>query len=195
MLERPQLRWAFIRKVYAIILAQLLLTIGVATAVLLAKPLSSFMAETKLGSAIYIVLLVLPLIIICPLREYHKRHPVNFVLLGLFTIAMAFGLGFSCAFYQKKIILESAILTSVVVVALTLYTFWAVKRSRDFSFLGPFLLASLLVILVFAVIQLLFPLGKLSWMIFGCLGSIIFAAFIMYDANNLIKRFSYDEYI
>ncbi|XP_010026938.2 protein LIFEGUARD 4-like [Eucalyptus grandis] len=195
MLESPQLRWAFIRKVYVIILAQLLLTVGIASAVFLAKPMKRFVAETKLGSAIFIVLLVLPLILICPLRAYHKRHPVNFVLLGLFTVTMAFGLCFSCAFTKEKIILESAILTSVVVVALTLYTFWAVKRGHDFSFLGPFLFASLLVIIVFALIQIFFPLGKLSWMIFGCLGSIVFAAFIVYDTNNLIKRFSYDEYI
>ncbi|KAI6693295.1 hypothetical protein NL676_021005 [Syzygium grande] len=195
MLESPQLRWAFIRKVYAIILAQLLLTAGVASAIFLTKPMRHFVAKTKLGFAIYIVVLVLPLILICPLRENHKRHPLNFVLLGLFTVTMAFGLGFSCAFMKEKIILEAAILTSVVIVALTLYTFWAVKRGRDFSFLGPFLFASLLVILVFALVQIFFPLGKLPLMIFGCLVSIIFAGFIVYDTNNLIKRFSYDEYI
>lgn len=44
-------------------------------------------------------------------------------------------------------------MTSVVVVALSLYTFWAVKRGSDFGFLGPFLFASLLVLLVFAVFQ------------------------------------------
>lgn len=62
MLESPQLRWAFIRKVYAIILAQLLLTAGVASAIFLTKPMRHFVAKTKLGFAIYIVVLVLPLI-------------------------------------------------------------------------------------------------------------------------------------
>lgn len=54
-----------------------------------------------------------------------------------------------------KIILEAAILTSVVVVSLTLYTFWAVKRGSDFSFLGPFLFASFLVLMAFGLIQVL----------------------------------------
>ena len=49
--------------------------------------------------------------------------------------------------------MEAAILTFVAVVSLTLYTFWAVKRGKDFSFLGPFLFASLLVLLVFGLIQ------------------------------------------
>lgn len=52
-----------------------------------------------------------------------------------------------------EIILEAAALTSGVVVGLTLYTFWAVKRGHDFNFLGPFLFASLLVLFMFSLIQ------------------------------------------
>lgn len=44
-------------------------------------------------------------------------------------------------------------------------------------------------------LQILFPLGKISVMIYGCLASIIFCAYIVYDTDNLIKRHSYDEYI
>ena len=55
--------------------------------------------------------------------------------------------------WAGKVILESAILTTVVVFSLTAYTFWAVRRGKDFSFLGPFLFASLIVLLVFALIQ------------------------------------------
>lgn len=43
--------------------------------------------------------------------------------------------------------------------------------------------------------QMLFPLGKISVMIYGCLASIIFSGYIIYDTDNLIKRYSYDEYI
>lgn len=32
-------------------------------------------------------------------------------------------------------------------------------------------------------------------MIYGFLASIIFCGYIVYDTDNLIKRFSYDEYI
>jgi FtsH-binding integral membrane protein len=44
-------------------------------------------------------------------------------------------------------------------------------------------------------LQILFPLGRISVMIYGCLASIIFCGYIIYDTDNLIKRFSYDEYI
>lgn len=45
------------------------------------------------------------------------------------------------------------------------------------------------------VVQILFPLGKLSVMIYGALGAIIFSGCIIYDTDNLIKRYSYDEYV
>jgi len=52
-----------------------------------------------------------------------------------------------------KIILESVILTTVVVFSLTLYTFFAARRGHDFNFLGPFLFGALLVLIVFSLIQ------------------------------------------
>ncbi|GAV57562.1 Bax1-I domain-containing protein [Cephalotus follicularis] len=195
MLESPELRWAFIRKVYAILSMQMILTVAVASVVIFDPPISNFMFHTRAGFAIYIVLAILPFIFLCPLYAFHKRHPVNLILLAFFTITIAFSLGLTCAITKGKIVLEAAILTSVMVVSLTLYTFWAVKRGRDFSFLGPFLFGALLVLFVFGLIQVFFPLGKLSVMIYGCLGAIIFCGYIIYDTDTLIKRFSYDDYI
>ena len=124
-----------------------------------------------------------------------------------------------------KVILQSATITFTAMVTLTLYTFWAARRGHDFSFLGPFLCASLIALLLFALIQvyilpsstaflnsmrmffqlmfyalvhqmqIFFPLGRISVMIFGCLASILFCGFIIYDTDNLIKRYAYDEYI
>lgn len=107
------------------------------------------------------------------------------MLLGIFTLALAFVVGLTCAFTNGKtktffvctqlsilvlislnvygsivfcvgtgkVILESAILTTVVVLSFTLYTFWAAKKGYDFNFLGPFLFGALLVLMVFAIIQ------------------------------------------
>lgn len=56
-------------------------------------------------------------------------------------------------FETGKVILESAILTTVVVLSLTFYTYWAARKGYDFNFLGPFLFGALLVLIVFAIIQ------------------------------------------
>ncbi|KAJ0051907.1 hypothetical protein Pint_03259 [Pistacia integerrima] len=195
MLESPELRWSFIRKVYSIITIQLLVTIAVAGTVVTVRPISEFFVSSGAGLAVYIVLIITPFIVLCPLYYYHQKHPVNYFLLGIFTISLAFAVGLTCAFTSGKVILESVILTAAVVVSLTLYTFWAAKRGHDFNFLGPFLFGAIIVLMLFAFIQILFPLGRISVMIYGCLASIIFCGYIIYDTDNLIKRYSYDEYI
>ncbi|THU69980.1 hypothetical protein C4D60_Mb08t20150 [Musa balbisiana] len=235
MIESPDLRWAFIRKIYMILTVQLALTAAVAAVVVSVKSISHFFVSSSAGLGLYIFLIILPFIrifispflrfysllekalilfrcvflflefmalflvgnsaVLCPLYIYRERHPVNLLLLGLFTLSISFAVGMSCAFTSGKVILEAAILTTVVVVSLTLYTFWASRRGHDFNFLGPFLFAAVLVLLVFGLIQILFPLGKISVMIYGGLGALIFSGYIIYDTDNLIKRFTYDQYV
>ncbi|KAJ6800657.1 BI1-like protein [Iris pallida] len=195
MQEAPELRWAFIRKIYTILAVQLLLTVAVAAVVVSVRPISHFFVSTGAGFALWFFLIILPFILLLPLHRYHQKHPVNLLLLGLFTVAISFAVGLSCAFTSGKVILEAAILTTVVVVSLTMYTFWAARRGQDFNFLGPFLFGAVSVLFIFALIQVFFPLGKISVMIYGVLAAIIFCGYIVYDTDNLIKRYTYDEYI
>ncbi|XP_059625185.1 protein LIFEGUARD 2-like [Cornus florida] len=195
MLESPELRWAFIRKIYSILCFQLLLTIAVAAVVINVHPIANFFTSTGGGLSIYILLILAPFMFLFPLYYYHQRHPVNYILLGLFTVCLAFDVGLTCAFTSGKVILESVILTTVVIVSLTLYTFWAARRGHDFNFLGPFLFGAIIVLMVYSLIQILLPMDRLSVTIYGCLASIIFCGYIIYDTDNLIKRYSYDEYI
>ncbi|KAG0487293.1 hypothetical protein HPP92_009388 [Vanilla planifolia] len=152
-LGSPELRWAFIRKVYTILSIQMLLTVAVSAVVVFVKPIPHFFVSSGVGIGVYICLIILPFLVLFPLYFFHQRHPINLFLLALFTVSISFAVGLSCAFTKGEVILESAILTAVVVVSLTLYTFWAARRGHDFSFLGPILLSSILVLIVFALIQ------------------------------------------
>ncbi|KAI3741898.1 hypothetical protein L1987_59576 [Smallanthus sonchifolius] len=138
---------------------------------------------------------VLCCVALWPLSRYYQSHPVNYVLLGVFTIALAFAIGLSCAFTEGEVILEAVILTAVVVVSLTLFTFWAAKRGYDFYFLRDFLWSALIVLIIFSFIQIFFPIGKISKMIYSGLYAIILCGYIVYDTDNLIKRYTYDQYI
>lgn len=62
MLESPQLRWAFIRKVYSILTLQLLVTIAVAAVVVSVRPIAVFFATTGAGLGLYILLILMPFI-------------------------------------------------------------------------------------------------------------------------------------
>nr|KAJ0195288.1 hypothetical protein LSAT_V11C700352720 [Lactuca sativa] len=134
-----------------------------------------------------IVLLVMQLLM--------NRHPDNIIMLGLFTVMFSVMVGVSCVFSKGKIIMEASLLTSVMVVSLTLFTFWAAKRGYDFNFLWPFLFCTLILVLIFSIIQIFFPMGSLVRMIISFVVALLYCGFIIYDTDNLIKRCSYDEYI
>ncbi|KAJ8491061.1 hypothetical protein OPV22_012782 [Ensete ventricosum] len=196
MMESPQLRWAFIRKVYTIVALQIVITIGVAAAINLIAPVRDFLLDRSTASFVAgVAIMILPFLVMLPMMYFSERHPINFVLLLLFTVCIGFAVGLACTTRGGAAILEAATLTAAVVGGLTLYTFWAAKRGHDFSFLGPFLFAALLALTIFSLIQVLFPMGTVTTRVFGCISAVVFAGFIIYDTDNLIKRHSYDQYV
>lgn len=62
MLESPELRWAFIRKIYGILTFQMLLTVAVASVVVYVHPIHNFFATTSAGLGLYIFLIIVPFI-------------------------------------------------------------------------------------------------------------------------------------
>ncbi|KAL9235844.1 hypothetical protein vseg_010578 [Gypsophila vaccaria] len=187
-----QLRWGFIRKVYGILSAQLVLTTFVSAATVLYSPLNDTL---RANSGLLLFFAILPFFLLWPLYIYQQRHPHNLIILGLFTACLSLTIGVSCANTDGKIVLEALILTAAVVCSLTGYTFWAAKKGKDFSFLGPMLFGSLVGIIVAGLMQAFFPLGSTSILIYGGFSAMVFSGYIVYDTDNLIKRFSYDEYI
>jgi hypothetical protein len=191
-LGENQLRWGFIRKVYGILAAQILMTTAVSAVTVLYDPINDLLRG---NSGLLLFLVFTPFILLWPLHVYQQKHPLNFVFLGLFTLSMSLTVGVTCANTEGRIVLEALILTSAVVSALTGYTFWASKKGKDFSFLGPILFTSLFVLVLTGLIQMFFPLGSTSVAIYSSISAIIFSGYIVYDTDNLIKRFTYDQYI
>jgi len=82
MLESPELRWSFIRKVYSIIAIQLLVTIVIGAVVVSVRPIGVFFATTGAGLALYIVLIFVPFISASPdLIAFNS--PLAFPLISL----------------------------------------------------------------------------------------------------------------
>ncbi|KAL7592455.1 hypothetical protein Lser_V15G32417 [Lactuca serriola] len=193
-MEDPQLRWGFIRKVYSILTLQLLLTVLIASIVVLTPRINQFF-RTQTGLIVYLIIAIITMIVLLVMQLLMNRHPHNIIMLGLFTVMFSVMVGVSCVFSKGKIIMEASLLTSVMVVSLTLFTFWAAKRGYDFNFLWPFLFCTLILVLIFSIIQIFFPMGSLVRMIISFVVALLYCGFIIYDTDNLIKRCSYDEYI
>ncbi|CAI6010650.1 unnamed protein product [Closterium sp. NIES-65] len=269
-----EMRWGFIRKVYGIIGAQLLLTAAVgscfaliptvrdfgltngyfmffATILPFAKPflrlpLSSL---TPLFPLSPLPLFPLPLFLpspfpsspLFPFPSFPSFLPPLFpssrtlsptplspllvflppVCLTGQTASMSMTVGLICSMYSGPIVAEALGLTASVVLGLTAYTYYAVKKGQEFSgsffisslslaslctpptrrslvrpcssYLGPMLYVSLWLLLGWSFIQIFWGLG--SEFALALVGALIFALFIVYDTDLIIRRYSYDEYV
>nr|XP_011464758.1 PREDICTED: BI1-like protein [Fragaria vesca subsp. vesca] len=96
MTENPALRWAFIRKGYTILTVQLLLT----ATVVLVRPVTLFFVDTYAGLSLLIADFVLALAVVVALRFCGKKYPVNFILMGLFTVLIGVTVEMHCVFTE-----------------------------------------------------------------------------------------------
>lgn len=106
-----------------------------------------------------------------------RRVPINFILLGIFTIAEAYLISFIASSANATITLMAVSLTAGVVVALTIYAFVA---KTDFTVLGGLLFIGLAVLIVGGLIAIFL---RSRWLAFGLsiLGVIIFGIYLIYD--------------
>eukprot|EP00243_Klebsormidium_subtile_P004766 TRINITY_DN18916_c0_g1_i1.p1 TRINITY_DN18916_c0_g1~~TRINITY_DN18916_c0_g1_i1.p1 ORF type:complete len:252 (-),score=48.27 TRINITY_DN18916_c0_g1_i1:201-956(-) len=191
-IEDNEMRWGFIRKVYGILSAQLLFTSVVVAVIILNAPVRGFVMTSQ---PFIWVSLLLPFVTMIPLYIYRHRHPHNLGILALWTFSLSLMVGTTCTFYSGALVLEALVLTGAVVLGLTAYTFYAVKKGADFGYLGPMLFSSLMVLIMWGFIQIFFAPGPIGYFIYSLVGALLFSLYIVYDTDNLIKRYSYDEYV
>ncbi|KAL3926952.1 MAG: hypothetical protein SGPRY_003055 [Prymnesium sp.] len=195
-------RAGFIRKVYAILTIQLLVTSGTGALFMLHHDVRNFVTHTP--SLLYTALF-LPIAFIIALHCYKDKHPHNMYILGGFTICEAYTVGVICAMYQESgmgmIVLQACfspasrtalMLTAAIFISLTAYT---LNTKTDFSFLGAGLFAGLVVLIVWGLLNMFFDFGIGGRMVFSLIGALLFAGFILYDTSQILTNLGPDDYV
>ncbi|KIJ49475.1 hypothetical protein M422DRAFT_27841 [Sphaerobolus stellatus SS14] len=185
----PEIRAAFVRKIYSILFCQILGTVIVGGA-LSQSPAAIFWVQTN--SWTLILGFILTFINLGVLYWKRHSHPVNFVLLSTFTLLEAFTVGVVVAFYDTTIVLQALLITLAIFLGLTLFTF---QSKYDFSGMAPFLFAGLIGLIVTGMIGIFFPFSRTVDLIYGGLGALIFSGYIVFDTYMINNRLSPDEFI
>ncbi|KAM7258826.1 hypothetical protein ACFE04_014567 [Oxalis oulophora] len=163
-------------------------------------PITYFFVIQWRGPTLWIVLIASPLIVLGPLFCYRQIYPLNFLLLAGFTLSVAVLIGVTALDHAGPLLFLFFIFATVALLSLTVYTFWAVTIGNDFTFCAPFIFASFMALLAFALFQFFGPRiwGEMTWgeigmMTLTCLAAITFCAHIVYDTSYLINRHTYQE--
>jgi len=185
----PEIRAAFVRKVYTILFMQILGTCIVAG--LLSRSETAIFWITQHIWALYVPLFG-TFVTLGFLYWKRHSHPLNLFLLTLFTLLEAFALGVTCAFVQSDVLLQALLITLGVFGGLTLFTF---QSKYDFSGMGPWLFGGLVALLMTGIVGAFFPFGKTTDLFIAAGGTLLFSGYIVYDTYMINNRLSPDEYI
>ena len=186
------IRRGFIRKVYAILSMQLLLTSAMTMSFTFYDPMNAWaVANPSFPMAMSLVSLFL----ICPLSCYHQKYPINLVLLVAFTFAQSCAVGSICALYTAAgmgvSVLSATCITATVFLGLSLFTH---HSKRDFGFLEEWLGSGLLILLAMIIVGMMFSIPYLQLCI-ASLGCVIFSGYIIYDTHQIVHTLGPDDAI
>ncbi|XP_068805022.1 protein lifeguard 3 [Struthio camelus] len=197
--DDKKVRHTFIRKVYAIISLQLLVTVGIIAVFTFVSPVRSFVQRNvAVYYASYAVFLVTYLVLAC-CQGPRRRFPWNIILLSIFTLAMGFMTGTIASMYRTNAVLIAMLITAIVAIIVTVFCF---QTKVDFtSCPGLFCVLGIVVMVTGIVTAIVLSFKYVPWlhMLYAAIGAIAFTLFLAYDTQlvlgNRKNTLSPEEYV
>ena len=188
-------RNGFIKKVYGILTAQLIVTAEVCLIPYYSQEALNFMRETpSLMGLCVVAAIIIELALICN-RTLARTVPINYYLLGAFTLCESYMVSFICTQYDPTIVLISAMITAGTVGGLTYYA-WTTKE--DYTVLRGMFSVLIAAILSTLLIGLLMP-RNVAIVGICIIPALIFGLYIVIDTQMIIggKRYelSSEDYV
>ena len=187
------IRIGFIRKVYGVLLVQLIITFGICCLSFIEKIRDFVSSHTLIYYLVAIVAFILIIILSC-FKKVAKKVPINYILLFVWTLCEGYLLLTLCSYYSFKIVLMALGLTVGITVGLTIY---ACKTKTDFTMCGGLLFCFLIGFIFFGLFGFWF--GKWVYTLYCFLGVLLFSVYLIYDTQLVLKKFGVgydiDDYV
>jgi FtsH-binding integral membrane protein len=188
------IRRAFVRKTYTILMCQLLVTLGFIILFVFCEPVNVFVRRNSwfyyLSYAVFIVTYFC--LICCP--GARRRFPLNLALLSIFTLAMSYMTATISCYHDTKIVLMAigicAVVCLIISVGSAFCKFDVTRWGWLLAIAGFMLMLFFLVSLMFAFI----PSLHTPWWhgIFSGLIALLFMGFLAYDTQMILGGRRYE---
>ncbi|XP_047445342.1 protein lifeguard 3-like [Mugil cephalus] len=197
--DSVSLRHAFIRKVYLILAAQLMITTAIVAVFTFVDPVKKFVRDNQaVYWASYGVYFVTHLVLVC-CQGPRRKSPWNMILLLIFTLALSYMTGTISSFYSTKAVFLALTITAVVCIAVTVFCF---QTKVDFTKCqGLFCVLGIVVFVTGIITTIVLAFKYVPWlhMLYASLGAIVFTMFLAYHTQLLIGNRKYsispEEYV
>lgn len=188
VLERDS-RLGFVRKVYAILSAQLFVTFGTVLYFSTHKSQVIPLILSPGGKAAAMASMVAAFF--CPLLfqmrpSLQEKKPTNFILLSVFTLAESLLVGMISLMYSTSSVLLVLGQTAVATLALSIYAFQPNPRF-DMNQFGNMLYSALMCMISLGFLRFLNISFEGLELVYSGLCAILFSGFIVFDTKRLVS--------
>jgi len=188
----PAERLSFIRKVYTLFFAGLMVACG-GVYLSFSNP-RIFAAQ---GARFGLLFATIGLVLVLGFSKQARRvQPWNYFLLFGITFLMGLTIGpwvfMVNAVGKSAVLLQAFIMTAGVFGGLTAYAF--ISR-KDFSFLRGFVTVGLIGLILATLVYMFIPGATGLGFVIACVGVLVFAAFTLYDTSQIMQRYDTSEYV
>ncbi|KAI8056613.1 inhibitor of apoptosis-promoting Bax1-domain-containing protein [Syncephalis plumigaleata] len=184
-----RMRQAFVRNVYSILVLQLLVTIFIIALFTLVRPIKNWVRHSP---RMLLCNFIGSLIVLLVLLFHRKSYPLNMYLLGLYTVMESYVIGTIVSRFNTTIVLQALLITLGIFINLAIF---AIQTKFDFSGIGVYLCASLWILILACLIQIIVPFRRWLHLGIAITSAILFSTYIIYDTQQAVRHLAYDEYI
>ena len=160
----------------------------------LAISLLGFITGNFVPPALFLPLMILELVMLIAAFFVRRRKMLSYGFLYTFTFISGITLYPVVTSYLitigAKPVLMSLTATVIIFGGLSLY---ASTTKRDFSFLGGFLTAALLALIVIGIFNIFSPLSSTATLIYSFIGILVFSGYVIFDVNRIKQHGLSDE--
>ncbi|PHH76699.1 hypothetical protein CDD82_3883 [Ophiocordyceps australis] len=184
-----EIRNQFIRKVYTILTAQLVVTAAISSVSFFSASYKSWIQSHE---ALVWVSLIGSLVFLGLTYWKRKSYPTNILFISLFTATEAYTVSVIVSFYRTSIVLNAVILTAAIFVFLSLF---ACQTRYDFTSWMPYLFGALWGLLIFGLMAAFLPYNSTMELIYSGVAALIFSAYILVDTQLIMRHHHVEEEI
>uniref|UniRef100_UPI0037E8E497 protein lifeguard 1 n=1 Tax=Semicossyphus pulcher TaxID=241346 RepID=UPI0037E8E497 len=176
------IRRAFIRKVYLTLMIQLLVTFGIICAFLYWEDLRQWTYDHFWFSYTMMVVVLVFIVALSCCGNLRRQVPLNFIALGLFTIAEGLMLGSISAYFYAEAVMWAVGATALVSFSLTVF---AMQSKWDFTTASGSLWVFAWTLFSFAMLCAILR-AQYLYITYACLGTLLFSLYLVFDTQLIL---------
>ncbi|XP_054637481.1 protein lifeguard 1 [Dunckerocampus dactyliophorus] len=176
------IRRGFIRKVYLTLMIQLLVTVGIICAFLYWDTLKEWTRTNNWFTHTMMATVLVLLLVLSCCDNIRRRVPLNFITMGVFTIAEGLMLGSIAVFYSAEAVLWAVGATALVSFSLSVF---AMQTKWDFTMASGSLWVFAWTLLSFALLCAILR-SQFAYIAYACLGTLLFSLYLVFDTQRIV---------